>query len=131
MKNVIAIISVFFLLFLGVRVVESIPFSQKGTDVSCENSDVHAPSAFISDSLDNTFCLDAQSMSRQQRLGGRGQRSLLMSFSAFSKIIIRKSITTLSVVLDQSIHRIVSTVPCLNWEFASDHYIFGMRRILI
>lgn len=131
MKDLFVLISVSFMLLLGIGAVNAFPSVDEGKDVSYEPVMEHVLPSVHQASPDNTFCLEAQSLARQLRLGGRGQRTLSLSCFLFSKVIPGKTLVVLSNALEHSFHRYVSSLPCPSWEVASEHYVFGMRRILI
>ncbi len=79
--------------------------------------------------LGGSFSTDAQSLASQCQMGGRNYRILTSSKFLYLKCLSRTpSVRLTHQRLTDQIH---STFPFLNWEVASEHYIFGMRRILI
>ena len=74
---------------------------------------------------------DAESLARQLRTVGRGQRQFSVSCSLISKgMATRLSKVWLDAVLQSSRH-IYNSLPHPCWSVSAEHYIFGMRRILI
>ena len=75
--------------------------------------------------------VDVESLAHQYRICGRGQRyfSVQQMFCAKSSAY-RAAIRRLDI-LCHSNHTVYTSLPCQSWEVPSDHYVFGMRRILI
>ncbi len=74
---------------------------------------------------------DAQSLARQLRNCGRTNRIQNSWPLIISKLMPGKATCSKVDVLSQSFSHIYNTLPCLCWTLSSDHYVFGMRRILI
>lgn len=74
---------------------------------------------------------DAQSLSRQLRSCGRLQRISNVHFSFLNKILEwKKALNRMEMLSCASFHA-YTTIPCQSWALASEHYVFGMRRILV
>ena len=72
-------------------------------------------------------CVDADSLARQFRICERNQRVISLQYLSLGKKSAQKRLEQLF----QSIGRTYTSLPFQSWPVASDHYIFGMRRILI
>lgn len=95
-----------------------------------------APSAdcilpITADPWDGLEFEDAESMARQLRTCGRGLRQFTFHSIVLSKSLSSKVARNCMDALLESYSHIYSSLPCLSWEVSSEHYIFGMRRILI
>lgn len=135
MKNILLFLSLFLISLLGVKNINETLSETEGVGV--EN--VLQVNTMTGDILpvsheypsDCQACLDAESLVHQFRTCGRNQRtcSVLHVFKAKSSAyrIAQKYIEELF----HSVTSIHSTLPFQSWAVASDHYIFGMRRILI
>jgi len=73
---------------------------------------------------------DPLSLAGQLRAWGRTSRVVYPSF-LFSKFVVWRAAKLRMENLSSSSSRFYSTLPCPCWQIASEHYIFGMRRILI
>lgn len=74
---------------------------------------------------------DAQSMARQLRLMHRNQRPLVLHYTLLDRSLLSKANRSYMEALYASANHAFTTLPYLSWEVSSEHYIFGMRRILI
>ena len=72
-------------------------------------------------------CVDADSLARQFRICERNQRVISLQYLSLGKKSAQKRLEQLF----HSIGRTYTSLPFQSWPVASDHYIFGMRRILI
>lgn len=75
--------------------------------------------------------VDGESLARQFRVCGRGQRSFSIQRLLFGKQTAYRAVIKHQEILYHSINSVYSSMPCTNWLVSSDHYVFGMRRILI
>lgn len=141
MKNVLLVISFLFAFLLGARAVngdslsnekgtvESVLQLGKMTDASDSSGSWILP---VSPDKDrNVMFEDAQSMARQLRLMHRNQRSLILHYTLLDKALLSKVAKSCMDTLYTSSNRVYTTLPYPSWEVSSEHYIFGMRRILI
>ena len=141
MKNVLLVISFLFAFLLGARAVngdslsnekgtvESVLQLGKMTDASDLSGSWILPVS--SDKDRNVMFEDAQSMARQLRLMHRNQRSLILHYTLLDKALLSKVTKSYMDALYTSSNRVYTTLPYPGWEVSSEHYIFGMRRILI
>ena len=72
-------------------------------------------------------CVDAESLARQFRICERNQRVISLQYLSLGKKSAQKRLEQLF----HSIKQTYTSLPFQSWPVASDHYIFGMRRILI
>ena len=71
------------------------------------------------------------SMAVQYRVLGRGQRSFSVQQMFFGKSSAYRAAMKRLEMLFQNVKSVYSSLPYPSWTVSSDHYIFGMRRILI
>ena len=76
-------------------------------------------------------CVDAESLARQFRVCDRGQRIVPVKYLSLGKKTAHQSARKCLERLFHSIHQTYTSLPFQSWSVSSDHYIFGMRRILI
>lgn len=139
MKNILLIILLLFALFLGIKTIANVCASENALDFSSslENEYVQQMDEsgcilpFSNDSpLGNILYMDTQSLPRQLSNYGRIQRITSIGFG-LSKFLIRKIATIHRIASIHSYDSIFTTFPFQNWTIASEHYVFGLRRILI
>lgn len=142
MKNIFILISVFLLSLLSTEIRE-ISFHSEGQDAYVCSSDYFHD---IDQDIENINCItplesdlpcedmvytDVQSLSRQLRSSGRLQRMLNVHFSFLNKMLEwKKALNRLEMLSYASFHT-YTTIPCQSWALASEHYVFGMCRILV
>ena len=76
-------------------------------------------------------CVDAESLARQFRICERGQRMVPVKYLSVGKNSAYQSARKCLERLFHSINQTYTSLPFQSWSVSSDHYIFGMRRILI
>lgn len=135
MKNILLFISLSLMFLLGARDMNVVPFEKEGVGMETVlHSDI--PVGYISSVVfewpeEGDAYVDAQSLARQFRVCGRGQRHLSVhQFSSVRSTAFRVA-QKHHELLYHSIGRIFSSLPYQGWSVPSDHYVFGMRRILI
>lgn len=74
---------------------------------------------------------DAQSLARQLRMFSRGQRQLVLHYTWVDRALLCKVVKNCMDALYLSSNHTYSSLPYQSWGVSSEHYIFGMRRILI
>lgn len=74
---------------------------------------------------------DAQSFARQLRMFNRGQRQLVLHYTWVDRALLCKVAKSCMDALYLSSNHTYTSLPYHSWEVSSEHYIFGMRRILI
>ena len=75
--------------------------------------------------------VDAESLMHQFRVCGRSQRQLSVRQLSLARSFAHRVLLKHLDLLFNSIERTYSSLPCQSWSVPSDHYVFGMRRILI
>ena len=76
-------------------------------------------------------CVDAESLARQFRICERGQRIVPVKYLSLGKKTAHQCARKCLERLFHSITQTYTSLPFQSWSVASDHYVFGMRRILI
>lgn len=74
---------------------------------------------------------DAHSLARQLRMFSRGQRQLVLHYTLVDKALLSKAVKNCIAALYLSSNHTYTSLPYPSWEVSSEHYIFGMHRILI
>ena len=80
---------------------------------------------------ENVAFVDTLSLTNQLRVIGRTQRQLSVTYSLLSKGDICRLAKCRQNALFQSSKHVYTSAPHLSWSVSSEHYVFGMRRILI
>ena len=75
--------------------------------------------------------VDTASLTGQWRTVGRGQRPFSVQQVLLGKGSAYQAAKKRLEILFHSIHRVYTSMPFQSWTVSSDHYVFGMRRILI
>lgn len=141
MKNFLLIISFLFALLLGASSVNGDSLSE---DKGMLESVLQLGKTTYASDLSGSWILpvspdkdrnvmfeDAQSMARQLRLMHRNQRPFILHYTLLDKALLSKVAKCCMDALYTSSNRVYTTLPYPSWEVSSEHYIFGMRRILI
>lgn len=143
MKNYLLFLSVAFFFLLAAGNLSVSFLSQEGMEEECslhqENMDCSTHSLPISGYVlpvtseipDGVILFeDGQSIARQLRVCGRSQRVLTLHYTLLNKDLLFKLAKYRMDALFQSSH-VYTTLLCRSWEVSSDHYVFGLRHILI
>ena len=133
MKNILLFLSLYLMFLLGARAIDVSAPSEEGTGV--ENVlQAEASEGFIlpwvADLPDKGEDY-VESMAVQYRVLGRGQRSFSVQQMFFGKSSAYRAAMKRLEMLFQNVKSVYSSLPYPSWTVSSDHYIFGMRRILI
>lgn len=145
MKDIWLYIVVFPLLLLGVVTLSgNISLSEEGEEVSyslaiddglTDALPDKATGYILPVSLEyphaNMELAEVQPFSLQLRMLGRVQRSFFAHYSLYSKLIAWKMCLVRMDRLSHSFSRFYAALPRSCWKVSSEHYVFGMRRILI
>ena len=75
--------------------------------------------------------VDTESLARQYRVCGRGQRSFSVQQMLLGKSSAYRAAKKRLDVLFHTINHVYTSLPYQSWTISSDHYVFGMRHILI
>lgn len=135
MKNFLLLLLLFMMSLLGARDVHDTLSVEEGMGVEsvlpAEEPVGHILPIVAELPTKGEAYVDVESLVHQYRICGRGQRyfSVQQMFCAKSSAY-RAAIRRLDI-LCHSNHTVYTSLPCQSWEVPSDHYVFGMRRILI
>ena len=75
--------------------------------------------------------VDVESMAGQYRVVGRGQRSFSVQQMFMAKSSVYRAAKRRLEMLSHTINQVYTSLPFQSWTVSSDHYVFGMRHILI
>ena len=140
MKYLLLVISVVILSLLGANLMHGnksqvreemlISFTEEVFSCPDDGMEYTLPVSMISP-FDDRVIMDAESLVGYLRVCGRLHRSFSFSSSIFSKIMAWKTVLIKMDVLSHSFLQNYTSLPCQCWSIPSEHYVFGMRRILI
>lgn len=135
MKNIVWLISLSLLFLLGIKGVKATSLSEDEEEVVYILHENRPSGQFYSISTQlpdaNEIYADAESFPGQLRVVGRSQRLLTFTYTFLSKGITCRMLKYRLEALFQSAKHVYTSYPRPCWSVSSDHYIFGMRRILI
>lgn len=140
MKYLLLIISLLFVSLIGIKETDTelSAFSQvqsvQQLSNNTEDSDSMNQSLLASDEkslFGDMFLLETPSLVRHLlNNSNRFSRTTTLCYISYNKYLLRL-MSMLMEALGQRVTAQISSMPRLGWSFASDHYVFGMRRILI
>ena len=135
MKNILLLLSCFLMSLLSVRGIEGALPSEEGMGVECVLQ-AEMPMGAILPSVteipdEGEACVDVESLARQYRVSGRGHRSLSVQQMFFGKSSAYRDAKRCLEMLYHTVKNVYHSLPCQSWVVSSDHYVFGLRRILI
>ncbi len=135
MKHILLFLSFFLVSLLGAKGLDETPLMTEGAGVESVLQ-TGEPSASLFSSIlempeEGEACIDTESLARQYRVCGRGQRSFSVQHFFFGKDSAYRAAKKRLDILSRTINQVYTTLPCQSWEVPSDHYVFGMRHILI
>ena len=134
MKNILLLLFLFSLFLLGAKNTND-TFLEKGVGVES----VLQPDIPVDQVLpvvtewphESKACVDAESLARQFRICERGQRAFLVHHSYLVKTSTYRAAKKRLEILFHIINQVYTSLPYQSWAVSSDHYVFGMRHILI
>ena len=135
MKNFLLLLSLFMMFLLGARDVNSSLPIEEGVGVESVLQS-EAPVGYILPVVAELpdageAYVDVESMASQYRVIGRGQRSFSVQQMFMAKSSAYRAARRHLEMLSHTINQVYTSLPCQSWAVPSDHYVFGMRRILI
>ena len=135
MKNFLLLLSFFLMSLLGAKSIESALPVEEGAGVESVLP-AEASAGYILPlvaELPDTgeAYVDVESMAGQYRVVGRGQRSFSVQQMFMAKSSAYRAARRRLEMLSHTINQVYTSLPCQSWAVPSDHYVFGMRRILI
>ena len=135
MKNFLLLLSLFMMFLLGARDVNSSLPIEEGVEVESVLQS-EAPVGYILPVVAELpeageAYVDVESMASQYRVIGRGQRSFSVQQMFMAKSLAYRAAKKRLEMLSQTINRVYTSLPYQSWAVPSEHYVFGMRHILI
>lgn len=139
MKNVAYLIGFVCMFLIGSKTMTEMSFftEEEGEVCVCQSDDTLQDSAsesyFLSitkSPLDYSALTETEILARQLTMSGRVFRQNLSQTTLFSKTVQRVAMMRMKALAQSAIH-LHSTYPCRRWKVSSEHYVFGMRHILI
>ena len=135
MKNYLLLLSFFLVSLLGAKVLESALPVEEGAGVESvlpAEASVGYILPLVAELPDTGEAyVDVESMAGQYRVVGRGQRSFSVQQMFMAKSSAYRAARRRLEMLSHTINQVYTSLPCQSWAVPSDHYVFGMRRILI
>ena len=135
MKNFLLLLLLFMLSLLGARDVHDTLSVEEGMGVEsvlpAEEPVGHILPIVAELPTKGEAYVDVESLALQYRICGRGQRSFSVQQMLFGKSSAYRAAKKHLEMLSHTINQVYTSLPCQSWEVPSDHYVFGMRRILI
>ena len=135
MKNILLFLSLFLMSLLSVKGIDDA--LHKGEEVGMESVfQIETSAGYILPSVaelpdEGEAYVDTESLARQYRVCGRGQRSFSVQRMLLGKSSAYRAAKKRLDVLFHTINHVYTSLPYQSWTISSDHYVFGMRHILI
>ena len=135
MKNILLFLSLFLMSLLGAKGVEGALPSEEGAGVESvlqAEAPVECIAPMVSELPDKGEAyVNVESLAGQYRIVGRGHRSFSVQQMFFGKSSAYRAAKKHLEMLSRTINQVYTSLPCQSWAVSSDHYVFGLRRILI
>ena len=135
MKNFLLLLSLFMMSLLGARDVHDTLSVEEGMGVEyvlpAEEPVGHILPIVAELPTKGEAYVDVESLALQYRICGRGQRSFSMQQMFLGKSSAYRAAKKHLEMLSHTINQVYTSLPCQSWAVPSDHYVFGMRHILI
>lgn len=135
MKNYLLLLSFFLVSLLGAKGLESALPVEEGAGVESvlpTEASVGYILPLVAELPDTGEAyVDVESMAGQYRVVGRGQRPFSVQQMFLGKSSAYRAAQKRLEMLSHTINQVYTSLPCQSWAVPSDHYVFGMRRILI
>ena len=135
MKNILLFLSFFLMSLLGAKGIEGTLSSEEEVGVKSVLQ-TETPVGYILPVVAELpdageAYVNVESMAGQYRVIGRGQRSFSVQQMFMAKSSAYRAARRRLEMLSHTINQVYTSLPCQSWAVSSDHYVFGMRRILI
>ena len=135
MKNFLLLLLLFMMSLLGARDVHDTHSVEEGMGVEsvlpAEEPVGHILPIVAELPTKGEAYVDVESLALQYRICGRGQRSFSVQQMFFGKSSAYRAVKKHLEMLSHTINQVYTSLPCQSWAVPSDHYVFGMRHILI
>ena len=134
MKNILLFLSMFLMFLLGAKGIDDTSYErEEGVEYVLQGK---IPEGYILPSVaelpdEGEAYVDTESLARQYRVCGRGQRSFSVQQMLLGKSSAYRAAKKRLDVLFHTINHVYTSLPYQSWTISSDHYVFGMRHILI
>ena len=135
MKNFLLLLSLFMMFLLGARNVNGALSVEEGEGVESvlpAEASVGCILPMVTELPEKGEAyVDVESLALQYRICGRGQRSFSVQQMFMAKSSAYRAAKKCLEMLSHTINQVYTSLPCQSWAVPSDHYVFGMRHILI
>lgn len=134
MKNIVCLISLSLLFLFGIKAVNTPSLLEEEVAYCILQENISADKIYpIPDQLSEAVSafVDAEALTGQLRVVGRCQRQHSLAYSLLLKSVFFRMIKSHLDTLLQSANHVYTSLPRPCWSVSSEHYVFGMRRILI
>ena len=135
MKNFLILLSLFMMFLIGARDIDgTFPVEEGGgvESVLPAEASVGCILPVVTELPDKGEAyVDVESLALQYRICGRGQRSFSVQQMFMGKSSAYRAAKKRLEMLSHTINQVYTSLPFQSWEVPSDHYVFGMRHILI
>ena len=135
MKNFLLFLSLFMMFLLGARDIDDTFPVEEGVGVEsvlpAESSVGYILPMMTELPEKSEAYVDVESLALQYRICGRGQRSFSVQQMFTGKGSAYRVAKKRLEMLSHTINLVYTSLPFQSWEVPSDHYVFGMRHILI
>ena len=135
MKNVLILLSLFMIFLLGARDIDGTLPVEEGKGVESgllAEASVGYILPVVTELPDKGEAyVDVESLAHQYRICGRGQRSFSVQQMFMGKSSAYRAAKKRLEMSSHTINQVYTSLPFQSWEVPSDHYVFGMRHILI
>ena len=135
MKNILLFLSLLLMSLLNVKGIDDA--LHKGEEVGMESVfQIETSAGYILPLVaelpdEGEAYVDTESLARQYRICGRGQRTSFVQQMFFGKESTYRAAKKHLDILFHTINHVYTSLPYQSWSVSSDHYVFGMRHILI
>ena len=135
MKNILLFLSLFLMSLLGAKGIEVVAPSGEGAGVESVLQ-AETPIGYIAPMVSELpdkgeAYVNVESFAGQYRVVGRGHRPFSVQQMFFGKSSAYRAAKKHLEMLSRTINQVYTSLPCQSWAVSSDHYVFGLRRILI
>ena len=133
MKNILLFLSLFLMSLLGVKGIDAAILEGEGVEsvFQIEDSVGYILPSVAELPDEGEAYVDTESLARQYRVCGRGQRTSFVQQMFFGKESTYRAAKKHLDILFHTINHVYTSLPYQSWTISSDHYVFGMRHILI
>ena len=135
MKNILLLLSFFLMSLLGTKGIEGALLLEEGKEVEsvlqAETSMGTILPRVMELPEEGDAYVNMESLARQYRVVGRGCRPFSVQQMFSGKSSAYRAAKRRLEMLFHTVRCVYTSMPCQSWSVSSDHYIFGLRHILI